>query len=139
MYQEKAIRFDGKTDDCVEFSDRLFPQAEKELGAFARAVHKLFGSAHVGQSIEDWVGEFESIDWPAAGAIPDWRRVTIAAAAHLASRVEIQNRLRMQKRRTTDDKSSQKERPHLGSRKAHRRIQWRKRTDLVSHCVGKTY
>ena len=88
-YQEKAISIDGTTDDCVGFSDRLLPRAEKELGAFARAVSKLFGSAYAGQSIEDWVEEFESIDWPAGGTIPDWRRVTIVAAARLASRVEI--------------------------------------------------
>jgi hypothetical protein len=89
IYQEKAILIDGTTDDCVGFSDRLLPRAEKELGAFARAVNKLFSSAHVGQSIEDWVEEFESIDWPSGAAIPDWRRVTIVAAARLASRLEI--------------------------------------------------
>jgi len=88
IYQEKTISIHVKTDDCLETSYRLLPRAEKELGAFARAVNKLFGSAHVGQSIEDWVEEFESIDWPAGGAIPDWRRVTIVAAARLASRVE---------------------------------------------------
>jgi hypothetical protein len=59
------------------------------VGAFARAVSKRFGSAQAGQSIEDWVEEFESIDWPAGSTIPDWRRITIAAAARLASRVEI--------------------------------------------------
>lgn len=92
MYQEKAISIDGKTDDCVEFSDHLLPRAERELGAFAQAVNKLFGSAHVDRSIEDWVEEFESIDWPAGGTIPDWRGVTIAAAARLASRVESKTR-----------------------------------------------
>ena len=89
IYQEKAISINGTTNDCIGFSDRLLPRAEKELGAFARAVNNLFGSAHVGQSIEDWVDEFESIDWLAGGAIPDWRQVTIAAAARLANRIEI--------------------------------------------------
>jgi hypothetical protein len=89
MFQEKAISIDGKTDDCVGSSDRPLLRAERELGAFARAVNKLFGSAHVGESIEDWLEEFESMDWSAGGAIPDWRRVTIAAAARLASRVQI--------------------------------------------------
>jgi hypothetical protein len=89
IYQEKAVLIDGTTDDRVGFSDRLLPRAEKELGAFARAVNKLFGSAHAGQSIEDWVEEFESIDWPAGSTTPNWRRVTIVAAARLASRVEI--------------------------------------------------
>jgi hypothetical protein len=90
IHQETAISIDAKTDDCVELTDRLLPRAERELGAFARTVNKLFGSAHVGRSIEDWVEEFESIDWPAGGAIPDWSRVTIAAA-RLANRVEIKN------------------------------------------------
>ena len=89
IYQGKTISIHGKTDDCLEISDRLLPRAEKELGAFARAVNKLFGSAHAGQSIEDWVEEFESIDWPAGSTTPNWRRVTIVAAARLASRVEI--------------------------------------------------
>ena len=89
IYQGKTISIHGKTDDCLEISDRLLLRAERELGAFARAVNKLFGSAHAGQSIEDWVEEFESIDWPAGGTIPDWRRVTIVAAARLASRLEI--------------------------------------------------
>ena len=91
MYQEKAISTDGEAGDCLEFSDCLLPRAERELGAFTGAVNKLFGSAHVGQSIEDWVEEFEAMDWPAGEAIPDWRRVTIAAAARLASRIEVQN------------------------------------------------
>lgn len=91
MYQEQAISIDGKTDDCFGLSDRLFLRAERELGAFARAVNNLFGSAHVGESIADWLEEFESMDWSAKGAIPDWRRATIAAAARLASRVEIKS------------------------------------------------
>jgi hypothetical protein len=89
IYQGKTISIHGKTDDRLEISDRLLPRAEGELGAFARAVNELFGSAHAGQSIEDWVEEFESMDWPAGSTIPDWRRVTIVAAARLASRVEI--------------------------------------------------
>jgi hypothetical protein len=91
MYQEKVISIDGKADDCVEFSARLLPRAERELGAFAQAVNKLFGFAHVGRSIEDWVEEVESIDWATGGAIPDWSRVTMATAARPASRVEIKN------------------------------------------------
>jgi hypothetical protein len=89
IYQEKTISIHGKTDDCLEISDLLLPRAEKEMAAFARAVNTLFGSAHVGQSIEDWVEEFESMEWPAGGAIPDWHLVTIAAAARLAARVDI--------------------------------------------------
>jgi hypothetical protein len=90
MNQEKAMPIDSKADDCVGLSERLLPRAEGELKAFAGAVNKLFGSAHVSESIEDWLEEFESIDWWAgAAAVPDWRPVTIAAAARLACRVEI--------------------------------------------------
>jgi hypothetical protein len=92
MNQGKAMSIDNNADDCVGLSERLLPRAEGELGAFAEAVNELFGSAHVRESIEDWVEEFESIDWwTGGGAIPDWRRVTIAAAARLASRVEIRS------------------------------------------------
>jgi hypothetical protein len=68
---------------CVELATELFPGAEKELTAYARAVQELFGSEQARQSIDDWVGELESMDLPAAGAIPDWRRVTIAAALYV--------------------------------------------------------
>jgi hypothetical protein len=89
IHHGKTISIHGKTDDCLEISDRLLPRAERELGAFACAVNKLFGSAHASQSIEDWVEQFESMDWPAGGTIPDWRQVTIVAAARLATRLEI--------------------------------------------------
>jgi hypothetical protein len=91
MYREKLTSSNGKTNDCLGLVDRLLPRAERELGAFATAVNNLFGSAYVGESIEDWLEEFESIDWRAGEAIPDWRRVTIAAAARLARRVEIKS------------------------------------------------
>jgi hypothetical protein len=90
MNLEKAISIEDKTQDGFAFSERLLPRAERELAAFAAAVNYLFGSAYVGQSIEDWVEEFESLDRPEGEVIPDWRRVTIAAAARLASRLAFQ-------------------------------------------------
>jgi hypothetical protein len=42
----------ARTDGCREISDRLLRRAEKELGAFARAVNKLFGSAHLASRVE---------------------------------------------------------------------------------------
>jgi len=71
---------------CVELAADLFPGAEKELISYARAVQELFGSEQARQSVEDWLEELKSMDLPAAGAIPDWRRVTIAAATQLAIR-----------------------------------------------------
>ena len=88
MNQHKAISISRTTNHCLDSCDLFLPRAQRELGAFARAVEALFGSARVRESIEDWLQELESIDWWAGGAaIPDWRRVTIAAAARLAGRV----------------------------------------------------
>ena len=91
MYREKAISIDPKTSDCLSLSNRLMSRAERELGAFAGAVNNLFGSAYVGESIEDWLEELRSIEWPTGRAFPDWRGVTIAAAARLARRIEIES------------------------------------------------
>lgn len=73
---------------CVALTAELLPNAEKELAAYARAVLELFGSEQAQQSVEDWLEELESIDLPAEGAIPDWRRLTMAAASRLAVRVQ---------------------------------------------------
>jgi hypothetical protein len=88
MNQGKAMSIDNNADDCVGLSERLLPRAKGELGSFAGAVNKLFGSAHVGESLEEWLEELGSIDWPAGEAIPDWRRITITAGARLASRLK---------------------------------------------------
>jgi hypothetical protein len=77
-----------KEQSCVELAAELVPDAEKELAAYARAIRELFGSEQARQSIEDWMAELESTDLPAGGAIPDWRRVTIAAAGRLAIRAQ---------------------------------------------------
>jgi hypothetical protein len=76
----------GTEQSCVELAAELLPDAEKELAAFTHAVYELFGSEQARQSVEGWLEDLESMDLPTAGAIPDWRRVTIAAAIQLAVR-----------------------------------------------------
>lgn len=61
--------------------------AEKELAAFVAAVSELFGSEQSLQAAEDWMEELGRLDWPTGETIPDFRQVTIAAAARLARRV----------------------------------------------------
>lgn len=73
-------------ESCAELAAKLMPEAERELAAYARAVQELFGSEQVGQSIEDWMAELELTDWECGAAIPDWSRITIAAAKRLAMR-----------------------------------------------------
>jgi hypothetical protein len=78
----------GREQCCVEFAAELAPDVEKQLAAYARAVQELFGSEQVPQSVEDWMAEFELMNWPPGTAIPHWRLVTIAAASRLAFRVQ---------------------------------------------------
>ena len=64
--------------------EHLMARAERELGAFMRAVSELFGTEHARRAADDWLDEFERID-----ALPETRRdfgaITIAAAARLAA------------------------------------------------------
>src|SRR5208337_3452530 len=73
--------------NCAEHAASLLPSAEKELAAYAAAVQELFGPQQARQSIDDWVEELELTNWPTEAGIPDWRRITIAAAIRLADRV----------------------------------------------------
>jgi hypothetical protein len=80
----------GTEQRCVDLAAELLPDAEKELAAFVHVVRKSFGSKQARQSIEDWMEELESMEWPAGGAAPDWRCLTISAAARLACRAGVQ-------------------------------------------------
>lgn len=62
--------------------------AERELSAFVNAVTELFGADQACASTEDWLEEAELIDSPPRSIIRDWRSVTIAASARLASRID---------------------------------------------------
>jgi hypothetical protein len=76
----------GQKDSSQDVSARLLSAAEKELSAFSRAVEELFGSERAQESTKDWIEEIAGMDWSNGEASPDWRAVTIAAAARLATR-----------------------------------------------------
>src|ERR1700694_4938093 len=61
----------------------------KGLGAFMRAVTELFGPEQARVAAEDWVDELEFVDIFPEQAGRDWRSVTIAAAARLAKRLNV--------------------------------------------------
>ena len=73
------------------FSDLIYEQqthlAERELASFIAAVTELYGPAQARFAAEDWVEEADFMDSPPRSEIRDWRSVTIAASARLASRV----------------------------------------------------
>jgi hypothetical protein len=65
------------------------PLAERELAAFMNAVTELFGPEQARLSAEDWLEESELSDTPPQSTSRDWRAVTIAASARLASRLNV--------------------------------------------------
>jgi hypothetical protein len=65
----------------------LIVVAERELGAFIRAVTDLFGPAQARLAAEDWVDQLELMDALPGPTRRDWGSVTIAASAQLAKRL----------------------------------------------------
>ena len=63
--------------------------AERELSAFIGAVRELFGPQQAMISAEDWLEEAELLDSPPRSISRDWRAVTVAASARLASRLNV--------------------------------------------------
>jgi hypothetical protein len=61
--------------------------AERELFSFVSAVAELYGPEQARFSEEDWLDESELMDNPPLSMGRNWRAVTIAASARLASRV----------------------------------------------------
>ena len=63
--------------------------AERELSSFMTAVKELYGPEEASLSANDWLDESELMDSPPRSEMRDWRAVTIAASARLASRVRV--------------------------------------------------
>jgi hypothetical protein len=61
--------------------------AERELGAFIRAVTELFGLEQARLAAGDWVDELELMDTLPGPTRLDWGSVTVAASAQLARRL----------------------------------------------------
>jgi hypothetical protein len=59
------------------------------LAAFWQQVTELFGPEQARVAAEDWVDELEFVDILPEPAGRDWRSVTIAAAARLAKRLNV--------------------------------------------------
>jgi hypothetical protein len=75
------------------FSDSIYDQqthlAERELSSFMAAVTELYGPEQARLSAEDWLYESDLMDSPPRSELRNWRAVTIAASARLASRVNV--------------------------------------------------
>jgi hypothetical protein len=71
----------------VERVVELMTTAETGLAAFYEAVFRRYGLKEAKKAAQDWIEELETMDWPADWALPNWRRVTTAAADCLAFRI----------------------------------------------------
>ena len=75
------------------FSDLIYDEqthlAERELSSFIAAVTQLYGPEQASISAKDWLDESDSMDTPPFSTERDWRSVTIAASARLASRLAV--------------------------------------------------
>ena len=76
----------GKNNRSPTNAD-LMILAERELGAFIRAVTELFGPEQARLAAEDWVDELELMDALPGPTWRDWGSVTVAASAQLARRL----------------------------------------------------
>ena len=66
---------------CAE----VLTMAQRELGAFVKAVTELFGAEQAELSADEWLHEIEtSRTLPAS--VREWRRITLSVLARLAQR-----------------------------------------------------
>ena len=77
------------------FSDSIYEEqmhlADRELASFIAAVTALYGQEQAKLSAQDWLDESDEMDAPPRSEERDWRAVTIAAAARLATRVNARS------------------------------------------------
>jgi hypothetical protein len=90
-YREKAEAdfMNSQEQFCISTYAAEMDDAEHELFAFIGAVTQLFGSEAAKLSAEDWLDESELMDSPPRSTGRDWRAVTVAASARLASRIGV--------------------------------------------------
>jgi hypothetical protein len=74
--------------DTSTYADQV-RLAERELASFIGAVTELFGPEEARLSAGDWLDESELMGSPPRATSRDWRAVTVAASARLASRLTV--------------------------------------------------
>jgi hypothetical protein len=87
MHEAPTRVVDELTDSDGPTFDKLMTMAEREIGVFISAVTELFGSEQAGLAAEDWLDELVLIETLPGLTSRDWRLITIAASARLATRV----------------------------------------------------
>jgi hypothetical protein len=67
-----------------ETCERQLTAAEKEMGAFVKAVGTLFGSVEALHAADHWIEIAGRIEAPLIVGSTNWRHITIAAASEFA-------------------------------------------------------
>jgi len=80
--------------------------AERELGAFIRAVTDLFGPEQARLAAEDWLDELELMDALPGLTRRDWGLINVAASAQLARRLNTDVERPTRRVASTDTKVS---------------------------------
>jgi len=97
--------YESKTRHSPADAD-LMVIAERELGAFIRAVTELFGPEQARLAAEDWVDELKLMDTLPGPTRRDWGSVTVAASAQHARRLNADVDRPMPRVASTDTKVS---------------------------------
>jgi hypothetical protein len=84
-----GTRMNGRESFFDLVCERQIHLAERELGSFVAAVTEMYGPEQARLSAEDWLDEADLRNNARRFEIRDWRSVTIAASARLASRVAM--------------------------------------------------
>ena len=87
MNERQPIALMNRKNNRSPANADLMVIAERELGAFIRAVTELFGPEQARLAAEYWVDELEVMDALPGPTRRDWGEVTVAASAQLARRL----------------------------------------------------
>ena len=90
MRHRRPIQVSQQLESIALADASVVMLAERELGAFSRAVKELFGAEQASLSTAEWIEELEKRNWPARPGVSDFRRITAAASARLAHRRVLQ-------------------------------------------------
>ncbi len=78
-----------KTENFARFNAGLLITAEREMVSFVAAVNELFGSGAGQLAAEYWMDELGEVDWSLNEVAPNWRQISIAAAARMSHAPDI--------------------------------------------------
>jgi hypothetical protein len=87
MDERQPIRLNEWKNSHSPADADLMVIAERELGAFIRAVTELFGPEQARLAADAWVDELELMDVLPGPTRRNWGEVTVAASAQLARRL----------------------------------------------------